>query len=129
MTKAKCPMTKGAAPLRHSVFVIRHSLVIGGSLVIRPAGGAFVISPVMAHPLFGPEVKMMLAEKNSAGLREFCEQLHPATVAEALEGDFAPEQIWEVISQANIRTQASIFEYLPPPLQVQLAAKARPQVG
>ncbi len=83
----------------------------------------------MPHPLFGPEVKQMLAEKNSTGLREFCEQLHPATVAEALDEDFAPEQIWEVISQANIRTQASIFEYLPLPLQVQMAEKARPQVG
>src|SRR5215213_8553019 len=83
----------------------------------------------MAHPLFGPEVKLMLEEKNTAGLREFCEQLHPATVAEALDEDFTPEQIWEVISQANIRTQASVFEYLPPPLQVQMAEKARPQVG
>jgi magnesium transporter len=83
----------------------------------------------MAHPLFGPDLKMMLAEHNAAGLREFCEQLHPATVAEALDEDFSPEQIWEVISQANIRTQASVFEYLPLSLQVQMAEKARPQVG
>src|SRR5437016_1729402 len=83
----------------------------------------------MAHPLFGPEVRMMLAEKNSDGLREFCEQLHPATVAEALDDEFTPEQIWEVISNASIRTQASIFEYLPPALQVQMAEQHRPQVG
>ena len=83
----------------------------------------------MPHPLFGPEVKLMLEEANAAGLREFCESLHPATVAEALDGEFSPEQIWEIISQANIRTQASIFEYLPPPLQVEMAEKARPQVG
>jgi magnesium transporter len=83
----------------------------------------------MPHPLFGPEVKLMLAEGNAAGLKEFCESLHPATVAEALDAELAPEQIWEVISQANIRTQASIFEYLPPPLQVEMAEKARPQVG
>src|SRR5215471_2586423 len=83
----------------------------------------------MSHPLFGPEVKMMLAEHNASGLREFCEQLHPATVAEAIDEDFTPEQIWEVISQANIRTQASIFEYLPLQLQVQMAEKARPQMG
>ena len=30
---------------------------------------------------------------------------------------------------ANIRTQASIFEYLPPALQVEMAEKARPQMG
>ncbi len=83
----------------------------------------------MAHPLFGPEVKLMLAEHNTAGLREFCEQLHPATVAEALDDEFDPEQVWEVISNANIRTQASVFEYLPPAVQVQMAEKARPQMG
>jgi magnesium transporter len=83
----------------------------------------------MSHPLFGPEVKLMLAEHNAPGLREFCEQLHPATVAESLDEEFTPEQIWEVISSANIRTQASIFEYLPSGLQVQMAEKARPQVG
>ena len=83
----------------------------------------------MSHPLFGPEVKLMLEEKNAPGLREFCEQLHPATVAEALDDEFTPEQIWEVISQANIRTQASVFEYLPPALQVEMAEKARPQMG
>jgi magnesium transporter len=83
----------------------------------------------MSHPLFGPEIKLMLAEHNAPGLREFCEQLHPATVAESLDEEFSPEQIWEVISSANIRTQASIFEYLPPALQVQMAEKARPQVG
>jgi len=83
----------------------------------------------MPHPLFDPEIKLMLAEGNVAGLREFCETLHPATVAEALDGDFTPEQIWEVISPANIRTQASIFEYLPPHLQVEMAEKARPQMG
>lgn len=83
----------------------------------------------MPHPLFGPEIKLMLEEANAAGLREFCETLHPATVAEALDGDFTPEQIWEVISHAGIRSQASIFEYLPPTLQVEMAEKARPQMG
>jgi magnesium transporter len=83
----------------------------------------------MPHPLFSPEVKLMLAEGNAAGLKEFCESLHPATVAEALEGEFTPEQIWEVISPASIRAQASIFEYLPPQLQVEMAEKARPQMG
>src|SRR4051812_33988100 len=83
----------------------------------------------MPHPLFTPEITLMLAEENAVGLREFCESLHPATVAEALDSEFTPEQIWEVISQANIRTQASIFEYIPPTLQVEMAEKARPQMG
>jgi magnesium transporter len=83
----------------------------------------------MSHPLFGPEMKLILAEHNAAAMRDFCEQLHPATVAEVLDEGFEPEQIWEVLSQAEIRTQAAIFEYLPPDVQVQMAEKARPQMG
>src|SRR5437763_6706324 len=83
----------------------------------------------MAHPLFGPELRILLQEKNAPALREFCESLHPATVAEALDDEFTPEQVWEVISPAGIRTQASIFEYLPPGRQVEMVEKARPQVG
>ncbi|MFM8273997.1 MAG: magnesium transporter [Gemmata sp.] len=83
----------------------------------------------MVHPLFSPEIRLMLDEKNADGLREFCESLHPATVAEALDDDFTPEHIWEVISHANIRTQASVFEYLTPAQQVLMAEKARPQMG
>jgi magnesium transporter len=83
----------------------------------------------MPHSLFTPEVRLMLGERNDAGLREFCESLHPATVAEALDDEFTPEQVWEAISHANIRAQASIFEYLPPARQVEMVEKARPQVG
>lgn len=83
----------------------------------------------MTHPLFAPEIKLMLTEGYAGALKEFCESLHPATVAEALDSGFTTEQIWEVISHANIRTQASIFEYLPPNLQVEMAERARPQMG
>ena len=83
----------------------------------------------MTHPLFAPEIKLMLTEGSAEALKEFCESLHPATVAEALDGGFTPEQIWEVISHATIRTQASIFEYLPSTLQVAMAEQARPQMG
>lgn len=83
----------------------------------------------MSHPLFGPELRQLLDEKNEAAMREFCESLHPATVAEALDDQFTPEQVWEMISPASIRTQASIFEYLPPGRQVEMIENARPQVG
>jgi magnesium transporter len=83
----------------------------------------------MSHPLFGPEMKLILAEHNAPAMRDFCEQLHPATVAEVLDEGFTPEQIWEVLSQADIRTQASVFEYLPPAVQEEMAEKARPQMG
>lgn len=83
----------------------------------------------MAHPIFSPELRLMLAEANADGLREFCESLHPATVAEALDDGFTPEQAWEVIRPADVRTQASVFEYLPPDFQVEMVEKARPEVG
>ena len=83
----------------------------------------------MPHPLFTPELRIMLGDRNAPGLREFCESLHPATMAEALDDDFTPEQVWEAISHADIRNQAAIFEYLPPARQVEMFEKARPQVG
>ena len=78
---------------------------------------------VMPHPLFGPEhPATMLAERTTTkpGCGRSARSLHPATVAEALDDEFTPEQIWEVISQADIRTQAAIFEYLPVARQVEM---------
>ena len=39
----------------------------------------------MSHPLFGPEVRQMQQENDAPGMKVFCETLHPATVAEALQ--------------------------------------------
>ncbi len=83
----------------------------------------------MAHPLFTPELKHMLQEGNTLGLKAFCESLHPATVAETLSEAFTPEQIWEILSVADLRTQAAIFDYLPPAVQVAMAQKGRPQLA
>ncbi len=84
----------------------------------------------MPHALFGPEVREMLADKDADGLRSLCDTLHPATVAEALDDEFTPEQVWEVISPSDIRTQAAIFEYLPLSRQVEMIeGTAHPQVG
>jgi len=82
----------------------------------------------MADPLFGPELRLMLADDDAAGLKALCEDLHPATVAEALE-DFSPQEVWKIITPASIRTQAAIFEYLPPTRQVTMVEADRAQVG
>jgi magnesium transporter len=83
----------------------------------------------MSHPLYGPEIRELLQDSDAEGLRAVCETLHPATLAETLE-EFSDEQIWEVISASDIRTQAAIFEYLPPTRQVDmLDGGGRPQVG
>lgn len=83
----------------------------------------------MSHPLFGPEVRVMLDEGDSGQMRTFCETLHPATVAEVLD-EFEPEQIWRVLSYSPIRDQASVFEYFPLEKQVELAEGAgQPQMA
>ncbi len=84
----------------------------------------------MANPLFSPEVRHMLAEDNSAGLAEFCEALHPNTIAEALVDEFSVEDIWRVLRKTNVANQATIFEYFPLELQVEMVEGAgRPEMA
>lgn len=74
----------------------------------------------MAHPLFEPEVREMLASGDTEAMRTFCEELHPATLAEVLSGDFKVEDIWRILQATTIAHQAEIFAYLPSELQVKL---------
>jgi len=74
----------------------------------------------MPHALFSPEAKFLLQENDTAGLKDFCESLHPATVAEALVADLSVDQVWQVLKHTNIRHQAAIFEYFPIDWQVQM---------
>lgn len=82
----------------------------------------------MADPLFGPEIRLMLAENDIAGVQALCQDLHPATVAEILD-DFAPQEVWTIIGAANIRTQAAIFEYLPLTRQLEMVEADRTRFG
>jgi magnesium transporter len=76
----------------------------------------------MSHPLFTPEALQMLQENNVEEMRAFCENLHPATVAEALDPDeFRPDEVWRILANApTIRDQAAVFEYFPVEWQVEL---------
>ena len=72
----------------------------------------------------------MLQENDTAGMKAFCETLHPATVAEALAGELEVEEVWRFLGQAGIRDQAAIFEYLPIEWQVKLIKDTgRPHVA
>jgi magnesium transporter len=77
----------------------------------------------MADPLFGPEVRLLLQENDTAGMKAFCESLHPAAVAEALEG-FTAEEVWKVLEHTSIKNQAAIFEYYPLEFQVEMVQGA-----
>src|SRR5262245_21646315 len=78
----------------------------------------------MAHPIFSPELRQMLQENDAEGIRAFCENLHPATIAETLAEEFSVEEAWRVLQHAKIRDQAAIFEYLPSATQVALVEGA-----
>ena len=79
----------------------------------------------MAHPLFGPEVRMMLLDNNTIGLKAFVETLNHATVADVLSGDtFTVDEVWQVLQAAEPRHTAQVFEFFPIEWQVKLAAGA-----
>jgi magnesium transporter len=83
----------------------------------------------MSHPLFSPEIRDMLEQNDTVGLAALCQELHPATIAEAVQDTLNTDQIWQLLSSTDVRTQASIFEYLPTELQVELMSNpSHPQV-
>src|SRR5260221_5789661 len=84
----------------------------------------------MPDPLFGPILRQYLQEGDEAGIREFCVNLHPATIAETLAGDFSVEDSWRVLQRAPIRDQAAIFEYFDKDAQVAMVAgTGRPEMA
>lgn len=62
----------------------------------------------MINSLYLPELRELLAEHDSNGLREFCTALHPVRTAEFMEGLTASEA-WEVLRHADLQTRAEIF--------------------
>lgn len=83
----------------------------------------------MPHALYTPEIREMIETDDAAGLAALCQELHPATIAEAIEDSLDTEQTWKLLSGSDVRTQASIFEYLPGERQVELLDNpGRPQV-
>jgi magnesium transporter len=85
--------------------------------------------PSAANPILLPELRVMLAEGDTAGLREVAEELHPATVAEFTEG-LAPAELWRMLDAVPVERQAEIFPYYPMAMQVELVkAGDRPHLG
>ncbi len=76
-----------------------------------------------ANPLLIPELRVMLAEGDTTGLREVGEELHPATVAEFSEG-LDDADIWRLFDAVPVERQAEIFPYYPLSRQVDLVKAA-----
>ncbi|MFM8378536.1 MAG: magnesium transporter [Planctomycetia bacterium] len=84
---------------------------------------------VAANPLLIPELRVMLAEGDTAGLREVAAELHPATVAEFSEG-LDDRELWQLLDAVPVERQAEIFPYYPMARQVELVKAAdRPHLG
>jgi magnesium transporter len=73
----------------------------------------------VANPILIPELRVMLAEGDTAGLREVAKELHPATVAEFSEG-LDDRELWQMLDALPVERQAEIFPYYPMPRQVEL---------
>jgi magnesium transporter len=73
----------------------------------------------VANPILIPELRVMLAEGDTAGLREVAVELHPATVAEFSAG-LDDGELWQMLEALPVERQAEIFPYYPMPRQVEL---------
>ena len=74
----------------------------------------------MYNPLLLPDLRLMLAENDTAGLQAFCEIFHAAATAEVLDG-LDPPDVWRVLATCDLDHQAEILEYLPLRTQVGVA--------
>lgn len=67
--------------------------------------------------LLFPDLRMTLDADDDDGLREFCEALHPAVVAEVID-ELEPAELWRVLVSCEAELQAEIFGFFEPHLQI-----------
>ena len=73
----------------------------------------------MINTLYLPELREMLATEDQSGLQEFCVALHPARVAEFMEG-LTPQEAWQGIQASDRITCAEIFGFFPTEVQINI---------
>ncbi|WP_339734124.1 magnesium transporter [uncultured Gimesia sp.] len=66
-----------------------------------------------------PELKVMLNENDTEGIKEFCEALYPAVTAEILE-ELDSQDVWRVLVCSTPEKQAEIFQFLALPQQIEI---------
>jgi magnesium transporter len=71
------------------------------------------------HHLLQPDLRLMLQENDELGLREFCDALYPAVIAEVLDG-LTVEEVWRVLNSSSIARQAEILAFVEPHQQLEL---------
>ena len=70
-----------------------------------------------------PDLRESLDANDESNLREFCNALYPAVLAEVLE-DIPADEIWRVLKTSEPDRQSDIFGFLEPHRQVDLFAVA-----
>lgn len=73
--------------------------------------------------LLFPDLRMTLDADDDDGLREFCEALHPAVVAEVID-ELEPAELWRVLVSCEAELQAEIFGFFEPRLQISIVEVA-----
>jgi len=73
--------------------------------------------------LLFPDLRMTLDASDVEGLREFCEALHPAVVAEVID-ELDPAELWTVLVSCEPVLQAEIFGFLDRRLQIEVVEVA-----
>lgn len=73
--------------------------------------------------LLFPDLRMTIDADDADGLREFCEALHPAVVAEVID-ELDPTELWRVLVSCEPILQAEIFGFLERRLQIEVVEVA-----
>jgi len=79
----------------------------------------------MKAPLLVSDLHDLLADNDVAGLKQVCETIHPATVAEFL-GHLAPADVWRILRSLDPEPAAEVFSNLDDDLQADLATSQPP---
>ncbi|MBN1489074.1 MAG: magnesium transporter [Phycisphaerae bacterium] len=74
----------------------------------------------MKQTLLVPELRELLAERRTDSLRRFCEEGHPAIVAELI-GGLDPGEIWQILRLLPVNGRAEIFSHFDLDQQAELA--------
>ncbi len=76
----------------------------------------------MKNTLLLPELREYLATNKAAAIRSFCEEGHPAMVADLISS-LKPDEVWRVLLHTSEERRAEIFAHLPTDIQVEVSSR------
>ncbi|HON51230.1 MAG TPA: magnesium transporter [Candidatus Sumerlaeota bacterium] len=78
----------------------------------------------MKNPLLVPELREILAAGDYDDFRDFCEDGHPAVIAELIS-PLSAEDIWNLLKHLKPNNRAEIFRHIEEDQQLEIVAKLR----